>query len=90
MLPRADDDGGAELGHGDAGLAEGVTRLLARAEVLGEPGCRVTEAAEVDDAADASVAGGLGEGAGRADVRFAEAVAPGHAVHEVVGAIDAL
>ena len=59
--------------------------LLPRAQVAGELGGGVSEAAEVHEAADARPGGGAAEGPRRGNVAFAIALAPGHGVHEVVG-----
>ena len=57
----ADDNGGAELGDGDAAFAKSLASMLAGAQVGGEIGLRVAESAEIDDALDACVPGGFAE-----------------------------
>ena len=91
MLPDADHDGGAELRDRHAGLAQRLAGLLPRAQVLGEVGGGVAEAAEVDDAAARRrAAAALPKALAAAEVALAEALAPGHAVHQVVGDADAV
>ena len=86
----ADDDGGAELGDGNAAFPQGLAGFLSGAKVGRKVGLGVSEAAEVDDAVDASLLGGYAEVAGGLQVQFLKAGGPCHAVDEVVGAIDAL
>ena len=71
--PGPHDDGGAELGDRHAGLTQRVAGLVARAQMVGDVGLGVAEAAEVDDAADAGVGGGAGEAPRRRDVALVEA-----------------
>ena len=86
----ADDDGGAELGDGNAAFPQGLAGFLSGAKVGRKVGLGVSEAAEVDDAVDASLLGGYAEVAGGLQVQFLKAGGACHTVDEVVGAIDAL
>ena len=84
----ADDHGGTELGDRHARLAQRLTRLLARAQVLREVGGGVAEPSEVDDAAHAGVGRGAAEGPRRGQVALVEPLPPRHGVHEVVRDVD--
>ena len=55
----------------------------------GQVGGGIAETAQVDDAPHACGGGGAAEGLRRRDVAVVEAAAAGHAVHQVVGDIDA-
>ena len=86
----ADDDGGAELGDGNAAFPQGLAGFLSGAKVGRKVGLGVSEAAEVDDAVDASLLGGYAEVAGGLQVQFLKAGGASDAVNEVVGAVDAM
>ena len=64
--------------------------FLSGAKVGRKVGLAVSEAAEVDDAVDASLLGGYAEVAGGLQVQFLKAGGASDAVNEVVGAVDAL
>ena len=88
--PRADDDGGAELGDGDARARQRLAGLLPRGQVPRHPLAPRPESAQIDDVPDPSGAGGLREVLGGQQVAVFEARFGGpHRMDEVVGGVDA-
>ncbi|RPK63558.1 hypothetical protein EES44_15635 [Streptomyces sp. ADI96-15] len=88
----AQHHGGAQHGGGHPGVEEDAADLGARAQVRGEPALGDTfggEAAQVDDPADAGLAGLAGEDPGRLAIGPLEVGAGAEGVDEVVRHVDA-
>ena len=75
---------------GYAAFPQGLAGFLSGAKVGRKVGLGVSEAAEVDDAVDASLLGGYAEVSSGLKVQFLKAGGASDAVNEVVGAVDAM
>jgi hypothetical protein len=83
---RAQNHRRAQNGHGDRAFGEDAAHLGAGAQVLGEAGRIVAQAAQVDDALHPGLGGGLGHVAGGLAVGPGEVAASAHGMDQVEAA----